>query len=359
MRILIIGANGFIGSSLAAHVLAHTDWTVTGLDLDSSRLHGLDDERRFSFQAADITRDHELVAEHVRASDVVLPLAAIANPMAYVSNPLRVFNIVFEENLRIVRQCAEAGVRVIFPSTSEIYGMCGDGSFNEATSLPTFGPVTKERWIYATAKHLLERVIWAYGREGLRFTIFRPFNWFGANLDDIHSGGDGGARVVTLFLGRLMRGEPVRLVDGGCQTRSFTYIDDGVDALMRIIRNEGGAADGQIFNIGNPANNCSIADFARRLAAVLAEFPGYELLPQTARFDHVRAVDYYGPGYQDVPRRKPDVAHIHAQLGWQPRIDLEEGLRRTIASYLEGTHASWAPLAPALAAAQGDPACSR
>jgi nucleoside-diphosphate-sugar epimerase len=345
MRVLIIGANGFIGSSLAKAILERTSWSVCGIDLDASRVRALADNPRFTFFAADISRDRDIVAEQVRASDVVLPLAAIANPMAYVTDPLRVFNIVFEENLRIIRLCAAAGVRVVFPSTSEVYGMCADSSFNEATSLPTFGPVAKERWIYATSKHLLERVIWAYGRDGLRFTIFRPFNWFGANLDNLHDGSDGGARVVTLFLGRMLRGEPVRLVDGGSQTRSFTYIEDGVDALLRIIRNEGGAADGEIFNIGNPANNCSIAEFARRLALVLAEFAGYESLPQRMRFEDVPAVDYYGPGYQDVPRRKPDIDHLRTRLGWQPRFSLEEGLRETIAAYLVGRRQTWSPAA--------------
>jgi nucleoside-diphosphate-sugar epimerase len=341
MRVLIIGANGFIGSSLATQILAQTHWTVTGLDLDSGRIAPLLAEPRFSFLTADIRKDHALVDEAVKESDVVLPLAAIANPMAYVVDPLRVFNIVFEENLRIIRLCAESDVRVVFPSTSEVYGMCADRSFNEASSQPTFGPVAKERWIYASAKHLLERVIWAYGRQGLRFTIFRPFNWFGPNLDDIHAGADGGARVVTLFLGRLLRGEPLRLVDGGAQTRSFTYIDDGVNALMRILRNEAGAADGQIFNIGNPANNCSVADLARCLADVLAQFPGYESLRERVRFESVAAVDYFGSAYQDVSHRSPDIAHIQAQLGWQPRIGLEEGLRRTIASHLETMQAPW------------------
>jgi nucleoside-diphosphate-sugar epimerase len=274
--------------------------------------------------------------------------------MAYVVDPLRVFNIVFEENLRIIRLCAESDVRVVFPSTSEVYGMCADPSFNEASSQPTFGPVAKERWIYATAKHLLERVIWAYGRQGLRFTIFRPFNWFGPNLDDIHAGSDGGARVVTLFLGRLLRGEPVRLVDGGTQTRSFTYIDDGVDALMRILRNEAGAADGQIFNIGNPMNNCSVAELARALTDVLARFPGYESLPERVRFESVAAVDYYGPGYQDVPHRNPDIDHIRTRLGWQPRIGLEDGLRRTVASHLEKMQAPW-PAASLPRLPEGEP----
>jgi nucleoside-diphosphate-sugar epimerase len=352
MRIVVIGANGFIGHSLIDHILARTTWSVCGIDLEATRLGPALAWPRFSFHRADVSKARALVEQEVSRSDVVLPLAAIANPMAYVTDPRRVFEIVFEENLRIVRLCAQYGVRVVFPSTSEVYGMCSDTTFNEATSLPMFGPVAKERWIYATSKHLLERVIWAYGREGLRFTIFRPFNWFGANLDDIHDGRDGAARVVTLFLGRMMRGEPIRLVDGGRQTRTFTYIDDGIDALIRIIANEHEAADGEIFNIGNPANNCSIAELGCRLAAILSEFPGYSSLPERLCFENVPAVEYFGHAYQDVPHRKPDIERIRLQLGWEPRVPLDEGLRRTIAWYLDEASRSW----PA-AGRRGGPAC--
>ncbi len=335
MRLLILGANGFIGHSLVEHVLERTDWTVCGIDLESTRLWTALGHPRFSFHRADISQARDLVERELAASDVVLPLAAIANPMVYVREPLRVFELVFEENLRIVRLCARHGVRLVFPSTSEVYGMCSDEAFSEATSLPTFGPIAKQRWIYASAKHLLDRVIWAHGQAGLRFTIFRPFNWFGPNLDDLHAGADGGARVVTLFLGRMLRNEPIRLVDGGRQTRSFTYISDGVDALVRIIANQGGAADGEIFNIGNPDNHCTIAELARGLATAVAKLPGRAGLLDRIRFQDVSSLEYYGPGYQDVPHRKPDISQIRARLGWEPRVSLDEALRRTVARAAE------------------------
>ena len=334
MRVLIIGANGFIGHHLIKRILQATAWQVCGFDLHDFRLTELLDHPRFLFHKADIARAHELVEQHIKASDVVLPLAAVANPMTYVKNPLATFEIVFEENLRIIKLCAKHGVRLVFPSTSEVYGMCGDESFSEAESCLTFGPVAKERWIYASSKHLLERVIWAMGKADLRFTIFRPFNWFGPNLDDIHQGNDGGARVVTLFLGRLLRGETIRLVDGGQQTRTFTYIDDGIDALMRILAAQNNAADGEIFNIGNPANHCTIEALARRLACILGEQKGDTGFAQGVRLITTSGAAYFGEGYQDVQHRKPDIDRIDQRLGWKPRVSLDDGLRQTVAWYL-------------------------
>ena len=330
MRVLIIGANGFIGHHLVKRVLQTTTWEVCGIDLLNFRLGEFLDHPRFSFHAADISLDHELVEQEVVQSDVVLPLAAVTNPMVYINEPLFTFEIVFEENLRIIKLCAKHCVRLIFPSTSEVYGMCADESFDEAESLLTFGPVSKERWIYASSKHLLERVIWSMGHAGLRFTIFRPFNWFGPNLDDIEQGQDGGARVVTLFLGRLLRGETIRLVDGGLQTRVFTYIDDGIDALMCILAAKDGMADGEIFNIGNPANLCTIEDLAEHLAHLVGELSGHPAFEDDVKFECVAASAYFGDTYQDVSRRKPNVDRIHMKLGWKPVVPFEEGLRRTV-----------------------------
>ena len=115
------------------------------------------------------------------------------------------------------------------------------------------GPIHKQRWIYSCVKQLLDRIIWAYGQQGLQFTLFRPFNWVGSGLDSMDDPKEGSSRVLTQFLGHIVRGEPIKLVDGGSQTRAFTFIDDAVDCLTRIIDNPGGIADGKIYNIGNPA----------------------------------------------------------------------------------------------------------
>ena len=118
MRVLIIGVNGFIGSHLSQHILKDTDWEVYGMDLRDDKLAGVVGNNRFHFVEGDISINKEWIEYHIKKCDVVLPLVAIATPKTYVENPLSVFELDFEENLRIVRQCVRYKKRVIFPSTS-------------------------------------------------------------------------------------------------------------------------------------------------------------------------------------------------------------------------------------------------
>lgn len=349
MRVLVLGVNGFIGHSLAGRILADTDWRLAGIDLESDRVAAHLDHPRFEFTAGDLAVEQRWVDEQVRAADVVLPLAATARPADYVRDPLSVFELDFEENLRVVRLCTEHATRVVFPSTSEVYGRCPEELMNEETSPLVLGPIHRQRWIYSCSKQLLDRLIWAYGDRGLPFTLFRPFNWFGPGLDRLDQAQAGSSRVITQFLGHLLRGEPVSLVDGGRQRRCFTYVDDGIDGLMRILENRGGCADRRIFNLGNPANDCSVRQLAYLLADVLAGFPGYERVRETASFEEVEATSYYGAAYEDVDRRVPDVAAARDLLGWEPKVPLREALGRTVAHYLEAA----APAVGALASGAG------
>src|SRR5512147_1211494 len=239
MKVLILGVNGFIGNALTRRILDTTDWEVHGLDMSTDKLGHSIGNPRFHLLEGDITINKEWIEYNVKKCDVVLPLVAIATPATYVRDPLRVFELDFEANLPIVRQCVRHRKRIIFPSTSEVYGMCHDEEFDSEASELVLGPINKPRWIYSCAKQLMDRVIHAYGmQEGLDYTLFRPFNWIGAGLDSINTAKEGSSRVITQFLGHLVRGEPIKLVDGGRQKRAFTYIDDGISALMKIIENK-------------------------------------------------------------------------------------------------------------------------
>jgi nucleoside-diphosphate-sugar epimerase len=340
MRVLILGVNGFIGNALTERILQNTDWHVSGLDIGSDKIAAFLEDPRFTYLEGDIAINKEWIEYQIKKCDVVLPLVAIATPSAYVKEPLAVFELDFEENLRIVKQAVRYGKRVVFPSTSEVYGMCPDAEFDEDFSNLVYGPIRKQRWIYSCSKQLLDRVIWAYGERGLAFTLFRPFNWFGPHLDDIDSPKEGSSRVLTQFLHNILYGEPIKLVDGGTQRRSFTYISDGIDALMAILENRGGRADGGIFNIGNPANGLSIRELAQLLIREVGACPGYEETARKAQITDVTASEYYGEGYQDILTRVPSIRRARESLGWEPKVSMADGVRRTLAYYLKGRQAT-------------------
>lgn len=336
MKILILGANGFIGSHLTKRVLEHTDWEVFGLDLECDRLKHLLSNPRFRFLEGDITINREWIEYHIKKCDVCLPLVAYATPAMYIKDPLAVFRLDFEENLAIIRRCAHYRKRVIFPSTSEVYGMCSDKAFNEDTSSLVYGPICKQRWIYACSKQLLDRVIWAMGKHAnLQFSLLRPFNWIGIGLDNIASPKEGSSRVVTQFLGHIFRGEPIKLVNGGKQRRCFTFIDDGIDALMKIIKNEGNKCDSQIFNIGNPKNDYSVRELAEMMIEVAKGFPKLADNAGKMKLEDVPASDYYGKDYEDMNFRVPDISKARTLLDWEPKATLRDALQQITAYYVK------------------------
>jgi nucleoside-diphosphate-sugar epimerase len=336
MKVLILGVNGFIGNALTKRILTTTNWEVYGLDIGHDKIQPFLSNPRFRYLEGDISINKEWIEYHIKKADVVLPLVAIATPAAYVERPLEVFQLDFEENLRIVKQCVKYKKRLIFPSTSEVYGMCPDSEFDEEVSTLVYGPIHKQRWIYSCSKQLLDRVIYAFGQsEGLRFTLFRPFNWIGPNLDNVDAPKEGSSRVLTQFLHNILYGQPIKLVDGGTQRRCFTYISDGIDALMKILLNENGKADGQIFNIGNPDNDFSIKEVAEKLIEAVSNYPGYEQIAAQTKITPVHSDAYYGVGYQDIMTRKPSIRMARKQLGWQPRISMDEAFRKTLDFYLK------------------------
>ncbi len=333
-RICILGVNGFIGHHLSNRILADTDWEVYGMDMSQARIEDLTANRRFHFFEGDITINREWIEYHIRKCDVILPLVAIATPATYVKEPLKVFELDFEANLPIVRSCVKHGKRILFPSTSEVYGMCRDEQFDPYASELVLGPIDKQRWIYSCSKQLMDRVIWAYGSMGqLDFTLFRPFNWIGSGLDSIHTAKEGSSRVITQFLGHIVRGEPIKLVDGGAQKRAFTYIDDGIAALMKIIANEGGVASGKIYNVGNPANNYSVRELASMMLDLAKEYPEYRESASRVKVLEVTSADYYGKGYQDVQNRVPRIDNTMQELGWAPKVAMKDALRYIFDSY--------------------------
>jgi len=333
-RVLILGVNGFIGNHLSERLLRDDRYEVYGLDIGSDAIDRLRSHPNFHFVEGDISIHSEWIEYHIKKCDVVLPLVAIATPIEYTRNPLRVFELDFEENLKLVRYCVKYNKRVIFPSTSEVYGMCQDKNFDEDTSNLIVGPINKQRWIYSVSKQLLDRVIWAYGAKGLNFTLFRPFNWMGPRLDRLDSARIGSSRAITQLILNLVEGTPIRLFDGGEQKRCFTDIADGVEALARIIDNDNDVCNGQIINIGNPENEASIRQLGEELLRQFEAHPLRANFPPFAGFRDVESKAFYGAGYQDVEHRKPSIANAKRLLDWEPTVEMSETIGNTLDFFL-------------------------
>ena len=260
--------------------------------------------------------------------------ASLDLPRATATTQVQQLERWFGAGLPIVRSAVKYGKHLVFPSTSEVYGMCTDSEFDPENSPLIYGPINKPRWIYACSKQLMDRVIWGYGmQEGLNFSLFRPFNWIGAGLDSIYTPKEGSSRVVTQFLGHIARGENISLVDGGHQKRAFTDIDDGIDALVRIIDNKDNVASGKIYNIGNPKNNFSVRELANMMLKLAAEFPEYAETAKKVQLVETSSGAYYGNGYQDVQNRVPKIDNTMQELGWAPTTSMDDALRKIFEAY--------------------------
>ena len=330
-KVLILGVNGFIGHHLSKRILETTDWEVFGMDMQTDRLGDLVNHERMHFFEGDITINKEWVEYHVKC-DVILPLVAIATPATYVQQPLRVFELDFEANLPIVRSAVSTASTSCSRRPPRSTACARTSSSTRMHRPLTYGPINKPRWIYACSKQLMDRVIWGYGMEGLNFTLFRPFNWIGPGLDSIYTPKEGSSRVVTQFLGHIVRGENISLVDGGSQKRAFTDIGDGISALMKIIENKDGVASGKIYNIGNPKNN-----FGSRTRAQDARtgggIPEYADSAKQVKLVETTSGAYYGNGYQDVQNRVPKIDNTMQELGWAPQATFDDALRNIFEAY--------------------------
>src|SRR5574344_1507723 len=334
-KVLILGVNGFIGSALSARLLESGKYEVYGMDLRSGYISALLGKPNFHLFEGDIQINREWIEYLIRKCDIVIPLVAIATPIDYTRNPLRVFELDFEENLKIVRLCAKYNKRIIFPSTSEVYAMCDDESFDEDNSRLILGPIHMQRWIYSCSKQMLDRVIWAYGTKGLRFTLFRPFNWMGPKLDSLDSARLGSSRAITQLILNLVQGNPIQLIDGGLQKRCFTHVTDGIECLYRIIENKDGLCDGKIINIGNPDNEASIKELAEMLVRLFDAHKLRNKFPPFAGYKEVESGSFYGEGYQDCQHRKPSIRNAWRYCAWKPTVGLEESVSKTLDFFLQ------------------------
>ena len=338
--IAVLGAGGFIGSHLVPALARRPGVSVLAIDvnLDKLAVSPPGAGRIERIQAS--IGDAGLIEDVTARAGVVVSLTALCNPSLYNTQPLAVIDANYTDLVPLVKLCAARGRRLIHFSTCEVYGRLAlnrDGrrtrAMDEDTTSLTLGPIASERWSYAAAKQLLERVIWAHGRHaGLHFTIVRPFNVIGPRMDFIPGvDGEGIPRVLASFMHALMNRQELLLVDGGRNRRAFVDVGEFVEGVLRII-DRPVACDGQILNLGATGNEVSIATLAR---AIVKAF-------RAARPDAPRPVvrsissdAFYGPGYDDSVRRIPSVAKAVRLLGgWRARRTLAQMLPEIVEDYL-------------------------
>ena len=335
-RIAVLGAGGFIGSHLVPRLAGRFGAALDAIDLNFDKLAtGLPGVNRIQ---ASIT-DPGLLDEITERADIVISLTALCNPALYNTLPLEVIDASYTDLVPLVKLCAERKRWLIHLSTCEVYGrraLTPDGRpsrrMDEERTALFLGPIHRERWTYAAAKQLLERVIWAYGQHGgLKFTVVRPFNVIGTRMDFIPGvDGEGIPRVLAAFMHALLTGEDLVLVDGGRQRRSFLSVAEFVDALLRIVERPE-PCQGQIVNLGNDRNDVSIRGLAREVVAAFRAQRPESPLP---RLRTRSAAEFYGPGYDDSLVRIPSLTKARRLLDWRPRLTLAEMLPPIVADYL-------------------------
>ena len=314
-KFLVTGGAGSIGSFVCEE-LVRRGHQVTALDNGTSRkVEHLFESGRFKF-VQDSILVQEVMKRLVKEVDVVIHLAAIADPKRYVTEPLNVLNVNLKGTLYLLEAAARGGKKFVFASTSEVLGRNPNVPWDEEADR-VLGPPSINRWCYSTGKALVEHYLYAYGQqENLPFVIMRFFNVYGPRCDDLGQG-----RVIPIFLERFLNGEPVVIHGDGKQTRCFTYIEDTAEAVVELSLND--AALGQCFNVGSNVET-SILELAQAMKRVGGFKNELVFKPH---------LEVFGPSYEDIPRRIPKVERIAKVIGWKATTPLDEGLASTIEFY--------------------------
>lgn len=311
MKILVTGGCGFLGSHLCEAHLGRSD-EVFALDSGgTTKVRHLIGHPRLRV-VRDSVMNNDIVDSLVAQVDLVYHLAAVVGVEHYVGDPYEVLNVNVNGTQNVLKVAFKYGKKVVFSSTSEVYGRNPELPWSEAADR-VLGSTRIDRWCYSTSKAVGEHFCFAYNRLGLPVTIVRFFNVYGPRLDKLDVG-----RIITIFMGRLLRDEPLTVIGDGSQTRCFTYVDDAIRATVEAGIRPG--TDGEIFNVGT-AKETSILE----LAKLLIEISGSK---SEIRF--VSKEEVYGPSYEDIARRVPDNTRMRDLLGVSDEVPLREGLARTI-----------------------------
>ena len=314
MRVLITGGAGFIGSHLAEALLERGDHVMVLDNLSTGSIDNiahLKSHNRFSY-TIDTVANEPLLAEMIDGCDVVVHLAAAVGVKLIVEAPVHTIETNVHGTEVVLKHAGKKKKLVVIASTSEVYGKSTAVPFSEDADL-VLGPTVKHRWAYACSKMIDEFLALAYWKERkLPVIIVRLFNTVGPRQTGQYG------MVIPTLVRQALAGDPLTVFGDGTQSRSFTYVGDVVRAMVALINEP--AAIGQVFNIGN-GKEISINSLADKVKALTGSSSAIVRIP----YDQA-----YEAGFEDMPRRVPDISKLSALVGYAPTVELDEILTRVI-----------------------------
>ena len=317
MRALLTGGAGFIGSHLAERLLelGHEVQVLDNLSTGSiDNIAHLKGRAGFSYVIDTVTNE-PLLAEMIDQCDVVYHLAAAVGVKLIVEQPVHTIETNVHGTEVVLKHANKKKKLVVIASTSEVYGKSADVPFREGADL-VLGATVKHRWAYACSKLIDEFLALAYWKEKkLPIVIVRLFNTVGPRQTGQYG------MVLPTFVRQALAGQPITVFGDGTQSRSFTYVADVVDALVKLAQEP--RAIGEVFNIGN-TEEVTIRDLAERVKRITGSSSPVQLIP----YDEA-----YEAGFEDMPRRVPDISKVGGLVGYQPRLALDEIICRVVESF--------------------------
>ena len=308
MKAFITGGAGFVGSHLADGLLqqGHEVSVLDNLSTGSiDNISHLKAKPGFSYVIDTVTNE-PLLAEMIDRSDVVFHLAAAVGVKLIVEQPVHTIETNVHGTEVVLKHANKKKKLVFIASTSEVYGKSTDVPFREGQDL-VLGATAKHRWAYACSKLIDEFLALAYWKERkLPVVIVRLFNTVGPRQTGQYG------MVLPTFVRQALAGHPITVFGDGTQSRSFTYVGDVVDALIKLTQEP--RAVGEVFNIGN-VGEVSILHLAEKVKAMTSSSSTIQMVP----YDEA-----YEAGFEDMPRRVPDISKIRALIGYEPKLDLDQ-----------------------------------
>jgi len=315
MRALITGGAGFVGSHLAEALLVRGDEVCVLDNLSTGSIENIEHLKtssRFSY-TIDSVMNEPLTAELVDRVDVVFHMAAAVGVRLIVESPVNTIETNVHGTELVLKLANKKKKKVVVASTSEVYGKSNAVPFREDADL-VLGPTSKGRWSYACSKAIDEFLALAYHKEKhLPVVICRLFNTVGPRQTGRYG------MVIPNFVKQALLGHPLTVFGDGTQSRCFTYVGDVVGALVKLAEHPD--APGEVFNIGNDSEEISILELARRVKQRTGSPSEITLVPYDKAYEQ---------GFEDMPRRVPELAKIRALIGYEPQVQLDEILSRVI-----------------------------